>query len=527
QRVLAFMEGTARSPTESTDQSPPNNNEYLSQSNEAIDAIYEDVWSYLGLGANDLEEHFQKYCAALTRRYDEVTQSEVRRLGIRDEALARAALTYLEIEQHGSELKLRESSGDDRYAGHLEIAAVFDGCVVRRSKDTITTERNRGLRDRQLNDLEEYNSRIYPHDLSDFYSDYNDADISTRFEGGTQRVMRDNIRHLQDRSIFFKRVLGFWPKNNRPNRHKDVHGGSAILCGVLDGLGIYGCSIGIPTRQADKETTQAENSDISTVEPDQETTQADTGDTPTSASDPKKAQTYYSHVRYFLLYAGPSRNQLSRLIRRLHFCGENRILLETQFLAFKNTSLKLANVARDIDQQVIKANLSQSFLDEKRQQIEALSAKVRGGLHYRVARADYYWSTLLGRVQDLRVRRILGWQTYPEFLERVYAPQARSFERTGQELADVETRLARAEEVIETKTAGKLARAALAFAILTAVGLISDAFRILHGDKYTSWQFVWLFGGSLFTVVVGAIIYVMPNRTSRWLREVRDKLLGR
>ncbi|MEL7482381.1 MAG: hypothetical protein AAGJ29_12565 [Pseudomonadota bacterium] len=171
QRALAFMEGTARSPTESPDQSPPNNNDYLSRCNEAIDAIYEDVWSYLGLGANDLEEHFQKYCAALTRRYDEVTQSEVKGLGIRDEALARAALTYLEIEQHGSKLKLRESSGDDRYAGHLEIAAVFDGCVVRRSKDTITTERNRHLRDRQLNDLEEYNSRIYPHDLSDFYSD--------------------------------------------------------------------------------------------------------------------------------------------------------------------------------------------------------------------------------------------------------------------------------------------------------------------------------------------------------------------
>jgi len=338
----------------------------------------------------------------------------------------------------------------------LSVAAIFEGCILRQPRleksEKIKEEETlfENLRDNLDHDLEKYNSRIYPDDLALLYGgssddaekqkpyNRNDMTQEERYRSYASHTMRRSINHLQKNSVLFKRILGFWPEEKeRKKRSLNIHGASAVLCGFLDGLAVYGCSF----RQSEHFLSD-------------------------ESPDPKHVQ-----VRYFLIYAGTSRNQLSRLISRLHYCGENRVMIGADFKLFKDASVRISNIGREIDHATTSESLNQQFLNEKRQNLNLIHQRIRGGIQYRVLRTHYYWNTLQSRINDMREVRIMGWQTYGEFVERIYSTQVESHLRTGDQQKEVETKIARAEEVIESKAVSRISLASLAFATLTGVGL--------------------------------------------------------
>lgn len=403
--------------------------------------ISNHVFDALGIGKRCISELLKTTLAHNTRSYDGdfKPQSETT---IDKKREAFIFNTYKSAVHNTDKTESKnDKNNNNGYDRFLEIKAIFNGCILRRSE----IESNfRALRDKPDNDRQAYNSKVVADNFLNFHGlnrpgytatktrnrqpAASSKDITTAYSN----ILTSNLAFLQKQSFLFKKLLGFWPDGeDAKERYKDIHGGSAVMCGVLNGLGIYGCSF-----------------------------------------RPNSDEKNFTELRYFLLYAGPSRNQLSRLVRRLHFCGENRVMIGSDFTRFKNASLKLRNLGMEIDIKTIDPELDQRFLEKRRNDLKDIASTVKGGISYRVLQSKYYWDTLNNHMKDLRIERIVGWQTYDEFVRRIYEPQTRSYRRTGEQLEDVESKLNRAEEIIETRSANRLATFAGIFALISFIGIV-------------------------------------------------------
>tara|TARA_R110000868_G_scaffold11516_1_gene56253 strand:- start:647 stop:2392 length:1746 start_codon:yes stop_codon:yes gene_type:complete len=192
-------------------------------------------------------------------------------------------------------------------------------------------------------------------------------------------------KFVNRRAIFFSRMLGF---RLGSDWIEDYRGGGAVLCQMLDGLALYGSAMG--------------NRDAGGIE-------------------------YGSkEVRYFVIYAGPSRNQLGRLIRRIHLCGENRIQGGLEYDRIRDADADIQALQTEIQSCGSKVNAAQR--EEFLERFAEISNCVPIGLGKRIEQSLYYRENLAERMRELRVRSYEGWQPYTEFISRYVAPQFSSIE---------------------------------------------------------------------------------------------------
>ena len=206
---------------------------------------------------------------------------------------------------------------------------------------------------------------------------------------------------LNARSRFFSHLLEF---RRGSDRIRDFRGGNSVLCGVLDGLAAYGSTL---------------------------------GDHYTDAPPDAKS----NEIRFFILYAGPSRNQLGRLLDRIVACGENRIAALFDF----NDIRDAGDDMRRLDQEIsavgdfVPADVLKSF----RAKLDTASRMGRGGLMHRTGRSQHYAANLRNRIRELRIVRIIGWQPYDEFVQRNVEPQLSTLQRLGSRYRDLDDRVRR------------------------------------------------------------------------------------
>ena len=261
-------------------------------------------------------------------------------------------------------------------------------------------------------------------------------DRELAFQRQINQEFQDGTHHINQFSQLLSRVLGY--RRGR-TKYEDHTAGSTVLCGVADGLGIYGSSFGRST-----------------------------------TLDPAKDE-----VRYFLFYRGPSRNQLARLNRRINNAGEARVLSIAEMKQVRDAGDELRQIEAELNHLMSKSSFTDDDLAVLRKRhANAETRLVRGGLRHRIGRTTYYSQLLHQRVRDLRIRRLVGWQTYDEYIARVFEPQYDTYNRYGARSAAVERKLTDAGEVVENRTAARLNMIGAMFAGLAAVTLIAGALQI-------------------------------------------------
>ncbi len=225
-------------------------------------------------------------------------------------------------------------------------------------------------------------------------------------EGGTPRdmtkpneVQKDLIAFANRKSRFFTRLLHF---RQGVSWIDDYLGGNAILCAPLDGLALYGSTMGAERLDREGDETNL--------------------------------------VRYFIIYGGPSRNQLGRLVRRLHTAGECRIAALFDFDIIRDAGRRLRDL--DMDSSV-EAHPDEQTLTNWSATLTSAARAGRGGLMNRQSQAEHYGAVLSQRVAELRLTRIVGWQTYAEFITRQVGPNLATIDRIGRRFRDLDSRLRR------------------------------------------------------------------------------------
>lgn len=183
------------------------------------------------------------------------------------------------------------------------------------------------------------------------------------------------VAYVNSRPNFFSRLIGFRSDDvMRPN-----YAGNAVLCHMFDGFALYGSMLGADTKQSKR-------------------------------------------LRYFLVYGGPSRHQLSRLLHRLHSAGEARHAALFDYDGLRDASDEIRRLDLAIDDDLVRGNgqtpASARTLRDGVDGIRAISKSVPGGLAYRVSRSAYYDETLSQRIDELNVGSIPGWQTYTGFINQ-------------------------------------------------------------------------------------------------------------
>ncbi|MEM7493210.1 MAG: DUF3422 family protein [Pseudomonadota bacterium] len=312
----------------------------------------------------------------------------------------------------------------------LQIKAVFNGLIISTRRGAAPKGESR-----------KHPSAIYHSSIKDIYTSSDASTLSQRYADFHDTALTDNLNYLNAHSGFFMPTLGF---DEESEKEKDIHSSSTVLCGVLDGLGIYGCSFSLTTT-LDGEKAKSDAYACTKIDP----------------------ESSWSEVRFFVVYAGPSFNQLARLVRRLLYCGQNRVFMSPDFVQFQKTAQKMRALGRRVDHETI-GNFTEDDLRKIRREIEKYNKQVRGGIEYRVNRTDFYWQNLKRRILNLRTVRILGWQTYDEYVSRIYGPHIAGYIEADDLRKELELKIARAEESLETRNSIELNKVLVEQATITA-----------------------------------------------------------
>jgi hypothetical protein len=217
--------------------------------------------------------------------------------------------------------------------------------------------------------------------------------------------------HLNHRSIFFGLLLGF---RDQSRWIEDLRSGNSALSLMLDGLAVHGSTLGVHTSET---------------------------------------ETYpHNEVRHFVIYGGPSRQQLGRLVRGLHAVGEYRLLVLRGHNQISNASRKLLavndrlataeNLLRSGTEDDISA--AQNELQRAVSMLNAVKfADQDGGLLTRLSRLDTNETHLARHLEILRISRLEGWRPYDEFITRSVLPHVTYLKAAQATLDDAERSIQR------------------------------------------------------------------------------------
>ena len=225
-------------------------------------------------------------------------------------------------------------------------------------------------------------------------------------------------QHLNHRSILFGLLLGYRSGTSWIN---DSQSGNAALSLMLDGLAIHGTTLGMHQKES--------------------------------------SQTPFSEVRHFVIYGGPSRQQLGRLIRTLHAVGENRLLVLRSYTAIDLAGRRLQALRQDLakaegslnkysDTEDALSKAENALRVASRKLVELKEVQNDGGLTHRLSRLRTNEKNLLRQLEVLRIDRLEGWRPFDEFITRNVLPHVTYLKSVGFTLSVAEQDIQRLDSSI-------------------------------------------------------------------------------
>ncbi|MEM1087338.1 MAG: DUF3422 family protein [Pseudomonadota bacterium] len=398
-------------------------------SEETSDRLFRDFWEHLtDFGAIEIEKLFRRH--GDTNQLEEIAITR-RHKPNDDDKPRKAPRHQIDIDVASTQF------------AKLQIKSIFNGFILSRKRKNPTRLDASGTQEKPAR-------MMYGDEIKEkLYRGPSDKNLTQRSADFHDEVLTGNVEYVYHHSRFFMPTLGFNMKNVREN---DIHSASSVWCGVLDGLGVYGCSFS-------RETTL----DVAEKDPKN------------SKFFEMKPKPSWSEVRFFVIYAGPSLNQLARLVQRFLYCGQNRVFMSPDFIQFQITAQKMRALGARVDQETL-GEFDEEDLRKIRTKIEEYNQQVRGGIEYRVKRADFYSQNLKRRIANLRTVRILGWQTYDEYVARTYGPHVAGYKEADELRNELELKIARAEDQLETQ-------ATIRLMMIAAIGVVASfAFRLFGYD---------------------------------------------
>lgn len=193
-------------------------------------------------------------------------------------------------------------------------------------------------------------------------------------------------------------------------------------------------------------------------------------------------------VPYFIIYAGVSRDQIGRIVRRIHVLDELRLAalfdrkeILNQSQSIRNLGNRITSILHDFgssDRGIVEMRELRSIILEYARIGSSVGA---GGLIYRVSRSAYYVGALRERFSDLSAQPLTGWQSYERFVNRHYDQAFRSIANIGERYKNIGERIDRIVSLYQTDRGFSLAGMALMVA-LTALGasVLSAIFALLN-----------------------------------------------
>lgn len=203
----------------------------------------------------------------------------------------------------------------------------------------------------------------------------NNANLTSRATFGSLQQQVNNHRW------FFGRFFGHGEKESWVESTRATN---SVMSGLSDGLAIYGTDLG--------------------------------------AHLPSSNEYPHKQVRFFLIYGGNSRDHLGRLVRRILYCGETRIAALKRFKYLRGVGKEILRLKERYDD-LTATLLTENNLNEIREKIAKLDRDLQGavfsgpGIQKYLSRSQYYFRTLDELILGLREVRVLGWQTYGDFID--------------------------------------------------------------------------------------------------------------
>jgi hypothetical protein len=230
-------------------------------------------------------------------------------------------------------------------------------------------------------------------------------------------------------------------------------------------------------------------------------------------------------VNYIIIYDDLDGNQLGRLVRRLHILGELRYLalldykLENSNLKdLKNVSKALRKIGNSLDQYV-EGNgnnpiLPMKYIKSVNLSPSQISLISDGSLLYRIEQSRYYSGTFKDQIQDLRIKRIEGYQSYDQFIRRNVYQLFAKIDQIGRRYEALSKRIERWIIMSEADTSRKLLDNAENFATIFLVyygGVIIEKNWYLineylgYKSSNIQFEYIWL------SILLFVICDVMGN----------------
>jgi hypothetical protein len=141
-------------------------------------------------------------------------------------------------------------------------------------------------------------------------------------------------------------------------------------------------------------------------------------------------------VRYLMYANQVSRWQMGRLIERLNLLGTYRLAALRDLAKLNTASHQLIEIGDGLDRDV--KSFETGALDEEKvykwqRKFDKIATDValQNGVAYRVERSRFYVSAFQSLVEDLRTDRIIGYQSYPDFIRRRFSATWDRIDRIG------------------------------------------------------------------------------------------------
>ena len=216
-----------------------------------------------------------------------------------------------------------------------------------------------------------------------------------------------NLHFVNERGDLFARILSCGMDQEWA---KPPPAGNTAFCGFLDGLAVYGSSLRSPR----------------------------------SSTQPNESW-------HFLVYGGRSRHELGRLVGRLQRAGTIRVIALLDHDVVRQLSRKIRHIGFTLDKlggppggggdlgELSPESLT--MLKAVQSDLSGVVRQARGGFKFRMSRVRDYGQQLEGALRALRCAKILGWQTYSDFIHRHILSEIFSLQTVRLRMEQLEQRL--------------------------------------------------------------------------------------
>jgi hypothetical protein len=219
------------------------------------------------------------------------------------------------------------------------------------------------------------------------------------------------------------------------------------------------------------------------------------------------ASSAYYPLSYILLFPHKSRWQIGRIAEKIHLMGLYRLASLYYFNDITDLSDELESLIQDLDSDRKVENISDRF--------RIIRKGGNSGLLHKVEWTLYYIKVLNSMIDQIRFSRVIGFQTYPEFVRRRIEPQLMLIDKTRQRFDYLLFQINNNIQISSTAGIKKLLSFAeiasifpIPYYLYHVIGEINElAINSIGRIFSVNWEYGWLLISIIYVSFIGYRIY--------------------